>query len=42
MDRVRAELAGCEEIIAKPVTRGSVAAVLDSRGIALPADRRQG
>jgi CheY-like chemotaxis protein len=42
MDRVRAELAGCEEIILKPVTRGSVAGVLDSRGIALPTDRRQG
>jgi CheY-like chemotaxis protein len=42
MDRVRAELAGCEEIILKPVTRGSIAGVLDSRGIALPADRRQG
>lgn len=41
MDRVRAELAGCEEIILKPVTRGSIAGVLDSRGIALPADRRQ-
>ena len=42
MDRVRAELAGCEEIILKPVTRGRVAGVLDSRGIALPTDRRQG
>ena len=42
MDRVRAELAGCEEIVLKPVTRGSVAGVLDSRGIALPTDRRQG
>jgi CheY-like chemotaxis protein len=41
MDRVRAELAGCEEIILKPVTRGSVAGVLDSRGIVLPTDRRQ-
>ena len=41
MDRVRAELAGCEEIILKPVTRGSIAGVLDSRGIALPTDRRQ-
>jgi CheY-like chemotaxis protein len=42
MDRVRAELARCEEIILKPVTRGSIAGVLDSRGIALPTDRRQG
>ena len=37
MDRVRAELAGCEEIILKPVIRSSVAGVLDSRGIASPA-----
>ena len=42
MDRVRAELAGCEETIAKPLTRGSIARVLDSRGIALPIDRRRG
>lgn len=42
MDRVRAELAGCEETILKPVTRGSVAGVLDARGIALPIDPRQG
>jgi len=41
MDRVRAELAGCEETLLKPATRGSVAGVLDSRGIALPTDRRQ-
>lgn len=41
MDRVRAELAGCEETLLKPVTRGNVAGVLDSRGIALPIDRRQ-
>jgi CheY-like chemotaxis protein len=41
MDRVRAELAGCEETLVKPVTRGSVAGVLDSHGIALPIDRRQ-
>jgi hypothetical protein len=40
-DRVLAELAGCEETILKPVTRTSVAAALDSRGVALPADRRQ-
>jgi CheY-like chemotaxis protein len=41
MDRVRAELAGCDETLLKPVTRGNVAGVLDSRGIALPIDRRQ-
>ena len=42
MDRVRAELAGCDETVIKPVTRGSVAGVLDARGIALPTDPRQG
>lgn len=42
MDRVRAELAGCEETVIKPVTRGSVAGVLDARGIVLPTDPRQG
>ncbi len=41
-DRVRAQLAGCNETIAKPVTRGSVAGALDSHGIALPADPRRG
>lgn len=41
-DRVRAELAGCDELILKPVTRGSVAGVLDSRGVVLPTDQRQG
>jgi hypothetical protein len=40
MDRVRAELAGCDETIVKPVTRGSVAGALDKRGIALPVDPR--
>ena len=42
MDRVRAELVGCDETVAKPVTRGSVAGLLDARGIALPTDPRQG
>ena len=42
IDRVLAELAGCVETILKPVTRGSVAGVLDARGIALPIDPRQG
>jgi CheY-like chemotaxis protein len=40
VDRVRADLAGCAEAILKPVTRGSVARVLDTHGIALPADAR--
>ncbi|MDE2146966.1 MAG: response regulator [Burkholderiales bacterium] len=42
LDRVRAELAGCDATLAKPVSRGSVARVLDSHGIALPADARRG
>jgi CheY-like chemotaxis protein len=41
IDRVRAELAGFDEMLAKPVNRGSVARVLDSRGIALPSDARR-
>jgi CheY-like chemotaxis protein len=41
IDRVRAELAGCDDAILKPVTRGNVARVLDARDIALPADDRR-
>lgn len=41
IDRVRAELAGCDDTLLKPVTRGSVARVLDARGIALPSDARR-
>jgi CheY-like chemotaxis protein len=41
MDRVRAELAGCDEAISAPITRGSVARLLDARGIRLPSDPRQ-
>jgi len=40
VDRVRARLAGCDEAILKPFTRGSVASVLDARGVALPSDAR--
>jgi len=40
VDRVRADLAGCDEVILNPVTRGSVARLLDVRGIALPSDAR--
>lgn len=40
VDRVRARLAGCDETILKPFTRGSVAGVLDARGVALPSDAR--
>jgi len=39
-DRVRADLVGCDDVILKPVTRGSVARLLDARGIALPSDAR--
>ncbi|MDE2274783.1 MAG: response regulator, partial [Burkholderiales bacterium] len=42
VDQVRAELAGCDATLGKPVSRGSVARVLDSHGIALPADARRG
>ncbi|HSW25685.1 MAG TPA: hypothetical protein VLJ62_23190 [Burkholderiaceae bacterium] len=40
-DRVRAGLAGCHEILLGPVNRGSVAQLLDARGIALPSDARR-
>ncbi|MEQ1682211.1 MAG: hypothetical protein ABL916_01075 [Burkholderiaceae bacterium] len=41
VDRVRADLAGCDETIPQPVTRGIVARVMDDRGIALPSDARR-
>lgn len=41
VERVRAELAGCDGVIAKPVTRGSVARMLDERGVRLPSDERR-
>lgn len=40
-DRVRAGLAGCHEILLGPITRSSVAQLLDARGIALPSDARR-
>jgi CheY-like chemotaxis protein len=40
VDRVRSQLAGCDDIVEKPVARGSVARVLDQHGIALPSDAR--
>ena len=40
-DRVRAGLAGCNEILLGPVSRGSVAQLLDTRGVALPSDARR-
>jgi CheY-like chemotaxis protein len=41
-DRVRAGLAGCNEVIVGEVSRGSVARALEARGIALPSDARRG
>lgn len=41
-DRVRAQMAGCDEILVKPVTRGSLAGALDSHGVVLPNDPRKG
>lgn len=40
LDRVRAELAGCNTVLPKPVSRGSIARALDVAGIALPSDAR--
>jgi hypothetical protein len=40
-DRVRAGLAGCNEVLTGAPTRGSVAQLLDARGIALPSDARR-
>ncbi len=42
MERVRAGLAGFDEVLTKPMTRGIVAGVLDARGIVLPSDARRG
>lgn len=41
IDHVRAKLAGCDDTLLKPVTRGRVASVLDARGVALPSDARR-
>lgn len=40
-DRVRAGLAGCNEVLLGPLARGSVARALEARGIALPSDARR-
>jgi|KBSSwiStaDraftv2_1062776.scaffolds.fasta_scaffold147507_3 hypothetical protein len=40
-DRVRAGLAGCNEILLGPPTRGTVAQLLEARGVALPSDARR-
>ena len=40
-DRVRAGLAGCNEVIVGDITRGGVAGALEARGITLPSDARR-
>jgi len=40
-DRVRAGLAGCNEVIVGSISRGSVAGALEARGITLPSDARR-
>ena len=41
IERVRAQLAGADEFIAKPASRGGLARALDACGVALPADPRR-
>ncbi len=41
-DRVRAGLAGVQEVLRGAPTRGSDAKALDARGVALPSDARRG
>lgn len=41
VERVRAELAGCDALLIKPLTRSDVARVLDKHDVAMPADPRQ-
>ena len=41
VERVRAELAGCDAFLLKPVSRGSVAQALEACGVALPIDSRR-
>ncbi|MBK6469370.1 MAG: response regulator [Betaproteobacteria bacterium] len=40
VDRVRAELVGCEATLAQPASRRDVARVLDANGVVLPRDPR--
>ncbi len=42
VERVRAELAGCDALLVKPLSRSDVARVLDQHNVAMPADPRQG
>jgi CheY-like chemotaxis protein len=39
--RVRAGLAGCDALLARPVTRGDAARALEAADVALPADQRR-
>lgn len=41
VEQVSAQLAGFDECLAKPVTRGTVAGVLDTHGVAMPLDSRR-
>lgn len=41
LERVRAELAGCNAFLHKPASRGAVAQALEACGVALPIDARQ-
>lgn len=41
VEQVSAQLAGCDECLVKPVTRGKVAGVLDTHGVAMPLDSRR-
>ena len=41
VERVRAELAGCDVFLLKPVSRGSVAQALEACGVPLPIDARR-
>ena len=41
IERVRAQLAGADEFIAKPASRGGLARALDACGVALPVDPRR-
>ena len=41
VERVRAELAGCDAFLLKPVSRGAVAQALEACGVPLPIDSRR-
>ena len=41
LERVRAELAGCDAFLPKPASRGAVAQALEACGVALPIDARR-